>query len=253
MPESRYAENISDLEKIISAGPAGKRYVIKPVYSRFASRVIIIDGIPASLDEGKYIVQDFVEGPQYCSYSIIRNGRVLLHSDYRTDFTAGMGATIAFEYAGHPEIRMFVEAFAANEDFEGQIAFDFIQGQDGLYLIECNPRLTSGIQLFDDVPDISRVFEEVPFTRTLYPERKTRSALIPAMLMYFFSNVRSAAGLKKWIKTVITAKDVIFDLRDPLPFLMQFPVMFMMFSGAVRHRVGLKEISTYDIEFNGDD
>ena len=214
---------------------------------------MITDRVPDGLDDGRYIVQDFVEGTQYCSYSVIRDGHVLLHGDYRTDFTAGRGATIAFEYSAHPQIRKFVEDFAAKEDFEGQIAFDFIQGSDGLYLIECNPRLTSGIQLFDKDTDISGIFEDAPFTGTLYPERVYRTALIPAMLMFVFYNVHTRADLKKWIKTVMTSRDVIFDLRDPLPFIMQIPVMLMLIAGAVKHGVGIKEISTYDMECNGDE
>ncbi|MBR1924543.1 MAG: ATP-grasp domain-containing protein [Ruminobacter sp.] len=253
LPRSAYVENAVELEEFIKGSGSGNKFVIKPVYSRFAARVMITDSVPDNFVPGRYIVQEFIEGEQICSYSVIRNHRILLHSDYRTVYAAGKGATIAFQYEDNRRIYDFIEEFSRKEDFFGQIAFDFIQNDTGLYLIECNPRLTSGIQLFDESRDISGVFTGEGISETVYPDRGYRTALIMIMFMYIFANVHSCRELRAWWHTIVSSEDVIYDKRDIKPFFMQFAVLIMVLFSGFRKHVGLKEMSTYDIEYNGDD
>ena len=147
LPKSWYVEKIQDLKKVFEEG---KKYVLKPIYSRFAAHTQIINKLPKQLKKGQYIFQEFIEGTQFCSYSIIKNNKIFLHSDYKTVYCADFATTIAFEFADNRKILEFIKDFSVKENFEGQIAFDFIQKGEELYLIECNPRLTSGIQLFDE-------------------------------------------------------------------------------------------------------
>jgi hypothetical protein len=166
-------------------------------------------------------------------------------------FKADGGAAIAFKYEQNKNILNFVQDFSKKEDFQGQIAFDFIQNENGLYLIECNPRLTSGIQLFEE--DISSVFIFNDKQKTYYPKKEAKSVLFLAMLVYGLSNVHSFNDLINWFKTTFLSKDVIFDKKDIKPFLMQGFIMIMMVISGLKHNINIQEISTYDIEWNGND
>ena len=247
LPQSWYVENINDLEKIIQKN---KKYILKPVYSRFSTKIRVIKKMLDRLEKNKYIFQEFIEGEQICSYSIIKNHKIKLYSDYKTVYSANGGATIAFCYEENEETKKFVEEFSKKEDFEGQIAFDFIQNESGLYLIECNPRLTSGIQLFEDEKVISNVFCENEETETFYPNRETKSAIFLGMIIYCIFNIKTK-GFINWLKTIFSSKDVIFDIHDLKPFYMQVFVIVMMLIIALKNKINLKEISTYDIEWNG--
>ncbi len=248
LPQSWYIETLNDVKNIIKDN---QKYILKPVYSRFAAKTKIIDKIPKKLEYNQYILQEFIEGEQFCSYSIIKNRKLNLYSDYKTIYSANGGATIAFKYAQNEKIKEFVENFSKNENFEGQIAFDFIQNDNGLYLIECNPRLTSGIQLFNE--DISEAFLSDKQIKTYYPKKETKSVLFLAMLIYSLSNIHSFKDVISWFETTFLSKDVIFDKYDIKPFLMQGFIMIMMIISGLKQNINLKEISTYDIEWNGND
>lgn len=248
LPQSWRVENLDGIKKVIEKD---KKYILKPIFSRFATKVAIIDKMPKEFKEGKYILQEFIKGEQFCSYSIIKNNNLCLHSDYKTTFSADGGATIAFQYAKNQKILDFIQDFSKKENFEGQIAFDFIQNEEGLYLIECNPRLTSGIQVFDE--DISKAFVSDEQMETCYPKEETKSILFIAMLIYGLSNVHSFEDLIDLFKTLFSSKDAILDKNDIMPFLMQGFVMAMMIISGLKKNINLKEISTYDIEWNGND
>lgn len=130
-------------------------FVLKPIFSRFSDKVLFItkEDVAAGITMGKqnHIIQEFIKGVQHCSYSVVHAGKVLVHSVYKTEFTAGLGATIAFKHINHPKIDQFVEHIVKELNFSGQIAFDFIITEDGDAIpIECNPRTTSGLHLFDE-------------------------------------------------------------------------------------------------------
>ena len=72
----------------------------------------------------KYILQEFIEGEQFCSYSVIKNHNLSLYSDYKTIFSANGGATIAFQYAQNEKIKEFVQEFSKNENFEDSTIYE---------------------------------------------------------------------------------------------------------------------------------
>lgn len=248
LPQSWYVESLDDIKKVVKDN---KKYILKPIFSRFATKVAVIDKLPKQLKENRYILQEFIEGEQFCSYSIIKNNNLCLHSDYKTIFSANGGAAISFQYAQNKKILEFIQEFTKKEDFKGQIAFDFIQNNEGLYLIECNPRLTSGIQLFDE--DISEAFISKEQIKTYYPKKETKSVLFIAMLIYAISNIHSFRDLINWFKTTFLSRDVIFAKNDIKPFLMQGFILVMMIISGLKQNINIKEISTYDIEWNGND
>lgn len=63
-------------------------------------------------EQNPFLLQQFCEGDLVCSYSVIRNGKIRVHSAYRggefTSSSSGCGATIGFFFLFFELILFFV-------------------------------------------------------------------------------------------------------------------------------------------------
>lgn len=230
-----------------------EKVVVKPVYSRFGSEVHFFEvgdrvpQLPVS-QEKLWIVQRFIKGTQYCSYSVASRGKLLAHSVYSTKYTAGPGATVFFQHVEQPDILQFVTAVIENEDFTGQIAFDFIQDQQGkFYPIECNPRSTSGIHLFNDNRDFALTFLQES-DKMISPSRDQAYMLGIPMLLYCVMG-GSFRKIGTYMKDFHKAKDVIFSWKDWKPFFFQIPIFFHLLGKSMKYKKDLTAVTTMDIEW----
>ena len=234
--------------------------VFKPVYSRFASQTIIrpqkqdrtllscIKPTPGQ----PWIAQTFIHGRQICTYSLAHKGRLVAHTAYPTEFSAGQGATIRFRHIEHSAAFKWVSTFVEREQFTGQIAFDFIETHDKrLFALECNPRATSGIHLLAQEPDFWRLFFE-PNSPLLTPSRAEPVMLASAMLLYGLPAIRSYNQLKEWASNFRQSRSILFRRHDPLPALFQFFGVANFLWWSIKHNVSALQASTFDIEWNGE-
>ena len=263
VPETILIQNQDDL---LQAYAQWGGLVLKPVYSRFASRVLIqplLRDVLPKLTYGKpWVAQEFIAGQQFCTYSVCQNGRITAHAAYPTIFTAGQGATIAFQHVEHPAIFTWVQKFIMEFHVTGQMSFDFIQSDEGqVYALECNPRATSGVHLLASHPQFVESFFDTstrfaPVTRPemdyLTPLENNSKMLASAMLMYGLPESFKKGQLKQWAKTFFTSSDVILDTKDSLPFVFQFRSLLLYLKLAREKGISPLEASTFDIEWNGD-
>lgn len=246
---------INSQDDILHAYAHWRGLILKPVYSRFAARTLILPSLQKALStlnfESPWIAQEFIEGQQFCTYSVCHNGTVHAHTTYPTKFTAGQGATIAFEHIEHPAIFQWVKTFVRENNFTGQIAFDFIQAKDGqLYALECNPRATSGVHLLASNPMFIDAFI-APKPGCIMPLNGSSHMLSTAMLVYALPAAIRERRFTEWLNTFFSSKDVIFDLKDPLPALFQLRSFFAYMTIARENDITPLEASTFDIEWNG--
>lgn len=246
---------LNSQEDLLHAYAHWQRLVLKPVYSRFASRTLVLPPLQKALSTLKFdspwIAQEFIGGRQYCTYSVCHNGVVHAHTTYPSRFTAGQGATVVFEHVEHPAILAWVKTFVRENIFTGQIAFDFIQTAEGqLFALECNPRATSGAHLLASHPQFVDAFL-APQPGCITPADKSTHMLSTAMLMYGLPAAARKGQLLNWLKTFFTSNDVILDFKDPLPFLLQFRSILAYLSLARKEGISPLEASTFDIEWNG--
>ncbi|MFS0839079.1 ATP-grasp domain-containing protein [Paenibacillus sp. 1P03SA] len=235
----------------------GRKWVLKPVYSRFANHMRLYTSgedrlrIPVS-PENPWVAQYFVEGREYCTYAIAHEGRLTAYADYAADYTAGRGAGIYFKFCGRQDLYEWVERFVRETAFTGQIAFDFIVNEAGvIYPLECNPRATSGLHLFTPEEGIDRALLDCADT-VITPSPGGRPAMITAaMLMYGGVVNRTPAGFRHWVASLARGRDVIYSRGDWGPALAQGRILLDLWREARAKRVPLKEITTYDIEWNG--
>lgn len=252
-PETMYVRIQDDL---LHAFAQWRELVVKPVYSRFASRTLILPSLKhalATLTFGSpWVAQEYIPGRQFCTYSICHNGHITAHTTYPTTFTAGQGAAIAFQHVEHPAIFEWVRAFVKSLNFTGQIAFDFIESPEGvLYALECNPRATSGVHLLASHPRFVEAFFN-PAMDCIFPADDHPHMLASAMLTYALPASIFDGKLGDWLRTFFSSSDVILDFQDPLPFVLQLRSIVSYLLLARRKKISALEASTFDIEWNGE-
>lgn len=212
--------------------PADLQLVWKPFYSRFSVKT----RFKPPRNRSGWMAQEFIEGEEFSSWALCQNGEVRVLTSYESTARAGRGAGCAFEPIREEAAENFVLETARRLAYTGSLAFDFIRDRKGHFrVIECNPRLTSGIHLLDASVRITDLLE----TATPLPP-----PMVPAELRLptLFSRPLTA-----W-----TSPDVIRVRDDPGPGLGQI-VSFLEFVGvAIKHRVPLTAATTFDLEFNGD-
>jgi hypothetical protein len=236
-----------------------EKVVLKPEFSRFASQTIIGYAREINFTEDigphrPWVLQEFIAGREICTYSVAWAGALLTHACYEHEFTAGRGAGICFEALEIKAVENWCARFVAETGFSGQISFDFIQTDDGrLFPLECNPRATSGLHLMTPA-DLTSVFlEKTPSHRQpLKPKPSTKGKITLAMILYGIFSINSFKRLRIWARMMLQAREVIFSLRDPAPFLEQFVCLFYFWIASLRHKTSMLEVSTLDIEWNGE-
>lgn len=249
-------ERITDAARLAALLPEWGEIVLKPEFSRFASSVLLkptAEEIRLKVHptpKTAWVLQEFLPGRQYCSYSVAHNGRLQAHSVYPTIYAMGPGATIYFESVEIPEIEAIVSKLVASLDYSGQISFDFIHSQDQYYPIECNPRTTTGTFLFASADDLPRAFgQDLSIGPPLKPRNRQPVVLTLPMLLYALpADLRRAP---KILADILAARDPLMTLSDFRPFMAQFGLMGKTLRRARQLKTGMMAASTYDIEWNG--
>jgi ATP-grasp domain len=255
VPESMLMTREDDL---LFAFAHWRRLVLKPIYSRFATRTLICPSMREAFaalgaDEKRtWVAQAFITGQHFCSYSVCHNGRITAHAVYPAIFTAGQGATVAFEAVEHPAIFEWVQTYIRHFKVTGQMAFDFVQTPEGeLYALECNPRATSGLHLLASHPRFVEAFLN-PEMECIVPEAGTSRMLGTAMLVYGLPAAIKNGNLAAWVRTFFRSDDVLLDFKDPMPALLQLRSLFKYMTLGRRQKISALEASTFDIEWNGE-
>jgi predicted ATP-grasp superfamily ATP-dependent carboligase len=257
-PESYQVASAEELEPWAMRDDTAE-WVFKPIYSRFAARTLIG---PTTTEVARlrptksdvWLAQRRIHGQEYSTYGIARAGRLQAHVCYRSKYRAGPGSGIYFIAEDHPIIPTFVSEFVRRISFTGQIGFDFIAADDRLYVLECNPRATSGLHLLtgdqlvdsflgSDLDDVSPLHE---------PTSNQPQMLGAIMLMYALPQVFRRGGLVELVRDLSCARDVMFAWDDPLPTLLAPLSLVEVMYTALKTRKPLTRAATFDIEWNGE-
>ncbi|MFX4282809.1 hypothetical protein ACOL3J_11110, partial [Aliarcobacter butzleri] len=87
---------------------------------------------------------------------------VISHVIYKPKYLLNQAASTYFEYYDDRRLDDFIKKFAQNTNYTGQVAFDFIDDGEDIYILECNPRATSGLHLISTAINIdNRDFKQV--------------------------------------------------------------------------------------------
>lgn len=182
-----------------------------------------------------WLLQEYVDGQEYCTHSTIRNGVVTVYGCCESS-----AVQLNYGAVDKPEIRSWVERFAAATGVSGQISFDFIEGADGRpYAIECNPRTHSAITMFHDHPDVAHAY-----LTDGHPTITPQPGSTPTYWIYheFWRLLRGPDRVRR-LRAIARGRDAIFAAWDPLPYLgvyhLQIPALLV---SNLRQRRGWRRI-----------
>ena len=234
-----------------------KDFVFKPVWSRFASRVLISPdraalAAIAPTERDPWLAQTKVTGDELCIYAVAHRGALVALAVYRNLMRAGQGTGICYERVdASPEVRTFVERFATETTWHGQVSFDIIRPASGpIVAIECNPRATSGISLFfpgDGL--VEAIIDGVPAKR---PSRGRVAMKTTAFLVGALSWL-GVVPHKPWLRILLPAEDAFWFPGDGIHLIGQIKAVLEVRRVAQRENISILEATTWDMEWNGDD
>lgn len=242
-PTSFLCRNMEDVKALDQT----KEYALKPVFGRASSKVYHLKPgkpLPQDCDLGEdnhYVAQEWSYGARFCTYSVVRGGRMRAFGIYPVKDTVDGSSCVYFEAVEHVGIQEYVETLVSHlGDINGQFALDIIQTEDRLLAIECNPRATSGIHLFSRTPALGAVFTQQAGSDPLVTARPgSRRQVAPGMLMV---PVTAETTLKEYLHhmgRLVSTRDVMFAARDIGPSLMQ-PFLLTSYYKICRELGGMK-------------
>lgn len=223
--------------------------IIKPIFSRFGTFVKVINNTNEIVinEDNKYIIQELIKGQQYCTFSLVKEGNILLHVNYKTKHAIGMGTSIYYEYCESNRLKDIVSKIVKELNLSGQVAFDFIKFDNDFYPIECNPRSTSGLTLIPYDTDIIGAFingEKIKVDKFNITSMKTN--------MFLHGIFKGKFLNKEYRNDYKNSRDIVYDGKDKMPFLNQFWVVLYFLILSLIYRKSITGITTFDIEYNGD-
>ncbi|NEO56065.1 MAG: ATP-grasp domain-containing protein [Okeania sp. SIO3B5] len=188
-----------------------------------------VNSLPIS-EERPWIMQEFVKGKEYCTHSTVRKGKTRLYCCCESS-----EFQVNYHHVDRPQIYQWVEKFVRELNITGQISFDFIQTEDGrVYPIECNPRTHSAITTFHDHPGVADAYlkdSKDENEASLIPLPNSKPTYWTYHELWRLTGIRSLGQLKTWINRIFQGTDGIFQINDPLPFLMvhhwQIPLLLL--------------------------
>lgn len=252
---------ITNKDELLKHSSHSEKYVFKPAFSRFATQTLLR---PKShelaalnpTNESPWVVQEFIAGKEHCSFSLIRNGKLITHACYHPRYRVGRGSGIYFEVTQPKAVEEFVQKFARETNYNGQVGFDFIEDQNGnIFVLECNPRATSGVHLFNN--NSVALLNGIASTRhnetpqqqipVIYPSNNPRMSSM-GMLLF-------AAAKQGWKKTFWqdykNAQDIITHAGEHKPHYAQLLGLVEMTIRVLQKRCSLLAAVTADIEWDG--
>lgn len=163
--------------------------------------------------EHPWLLQQFVEGEEYCVHTTVRDGRIQVYA-----CCPSSAFQVNYEMVDNPEIDKWVRGFVEPLRLTGQVSFDLIQAADGtVYPIECNPRTHSAITMFYDHPDLAAAYLEDGHP-VVTPTPQSR----PTYWLYHevWRMITRPSRIPERLRVIVRGKDAILDVADPLPFLL---------------------------------
>lgn len=220
--------------------------VLKACYSRFGVGTLVAPGVRQAgavhpTARHPWIAQRLVEGDEHSSYAIAVEGRVTAFAAYRSTMRLAGGAGYAFRPADadvSARLREATVRIAEHLSITGQISLDAIDDGDRAWLIECNPRATSGVHL---LTGSGLLLDALTGRGEAHAKAAARHNL-PMVA------TRGPVGL---LGLAPGSRDVIGAPGDRLPVLGAIADTLAFAMAARRHRMPLVAATTRDIEWNG--
>lgn len=200
----------------------------------------IADAAPSADDP--WLVQEFLQGVDMCSWSVVHHGEVVLHSTYEHALEIDDRGGIVFESVDAPETLAAAQKLAKELNWHGQVSFDFLRTEDGVHhLVECNPRPTDGCTLATPEEFDAALFGERPPEPVVVPAGRKRE-IKEAVLRDMFEHL---GRLRSDAKAAKGGSDVYGQPHDHLPLF--YTAFSLQHIKAYREAMGIDHKSRQDL------
>lgn len=201
-----------------------------------------------------WVIQPFLPGQDRCSFAIAQHGRLLAHVAYVHPRTIDHAGGIVFESITDLEMVEVCRRIVEATDYHGQLAFDFIRGDDGLFVLECNPRATAGVAMMSAQEFTAAIADELDGGLVVIPSgrrRKITTAVVREM-------IRDWRAIPDTVRALLRGgEDLYGTLDDPLPAVFQLLSYVHVLRYRVRQPDGprrskLTAAYLHDLRWNGE-
>lgn len=254
VPEIWSCESREDL----AALPPSETLVFKPEYSRFGVHTLIQPD-PGQLaavrptPDARWVAQRHVAGAEVSFYAACRDGRLSAFSAYGSRWRERGGASYGFEtpLKSVVDSLLTIAAILARAVVrDGQFACDAIVDADGqAWLLECNPRATSGAHLFDRSADLALALAGAG--SPVHAAQGALRYLAPAYWLFGLPDAVRTGRLGEWWRGLRAGRDVIGAPGDRRPVLGALVDSLAFSLKALAVGRSLAAAMTADIEWNG--
>lgn len=252
VPETRA---VTDAAGLAAAVVAMGDVAVKPAWSRFGNRTLIspsppdVESVRPTPDQ-PWVVQRRIVGEEVSFYAVCHGGRVVAFAAYGSDWRLPGGAAYAFRPAPDPTasvLRRMADILAA-EVGTGQFACDAIVDAVGRpWLIECNPRATSGVHLFGRGAD----FGEALVGRGAAEPLPGSRHVAPALWLYGPGEAHRTGRRTDWTRQRLEGSDALTLPGDRWPLAGALIDTLGFALRAMTQGQSLTAATTADIEWNG--
>jgi len=226
--------------------------VFKPIYSRFGlDNQIFKDKskLKVKFDPKKHLAQKYIDGELLCTYSVYNKGQKKISICYNGTLYLKNHPYSNVQTIQNEKVINIVDKICRYLNFTGQIGFDFIKTSTGeLYIIDCNPRITSGISLVSQYNDIFSMFFEDNF-KPIYKDSTAK--FFGLIICLPFAGKINHKNIGKFFKVLFRYREVVFSLKDLKPYLISYLQTIYSYRYAIKNKISFKQAWLDDITFNG--
>lgn len=247
IPETRVLE-----EGEYPEGLDGSGKVLKREFCRFGTDVLMEPGkkdIDRFLKKkmGRVLIQEKIKGREICIYGIARQGKLLASAQYHPLYKLKDTASLYFQKVYYEELEEKLRELCRIHGFHGQISLDVMLSEESFYILECNPRATSGVHLFERQA-LGRVLIH---GQEIAPGENGNAMVSLLMLLMVFPRSFLQGKARTFFCDYRGARNIFEEKNGSCLILRQFASLLELWGKSLRYGLSLQAASTRDIEWNG--
>lgn len=176
-----------------------------------------LDDCDVSEDQ-PWVVQEFIEGLDLCTFSVVHHGKITGHSSYVHPRQIEHAGGIVFESIEDSVALGIARALAEHTGYHGHMSLDLMRSAKGHVLIECNPRPTAGLHVMSEEMYEAALLDREGSELRVAPagvKCKYSVALLRNLLLHFDDGLEDVKYL------VSNAREVVADPTDIMPAICQ--------------------------------
>jgi hypothetical protein len=197
--------------------------------------------------DNPWLVQPYIDGEDACSFSVARDGKVIVHCTYVPSIPSPGGYALQFTSVEDARTLEAASKICAELGYTGLIGFDYRRTPQGLVMMECNPRCTAGAFL---VPP-GWIEEAVLDERALQEPRIGAAGQRRQYDIYLLESHLAGLPAGRLVHELLTTPDALMSPHDILPALFVLISRHHWHSVARREHIEFAQAYLGDVSWDG--